>query len=142
MADKLWVESNGDGTWQAHSSDGATLKIGKGPGLFNPGDLIKVALAACGGLSSQDAVSRTLGQQPGTRIDVSGDYDEDNDRYNSFSETVTLDGSRAQKPMDEKEAQKFADRVGRHIAKDCTIAHTFRQATPVDIDIKVSGIQK
>lgn len=142
MANKLWVESNGDGTWQAHSDTGATLKIGHGPGMFNPGDLLKVALAACGGLSSQDAVSRTLGQQPGTRIDVTGDYDETNDRYNSFAETVTLDGSRASTPMDEKTAQKFADRVNRHIAKDCTVAHTYRQATPVDITIKVTGTKE
>lgn len=137
MADKLWVERNCDGTWQAHSSDNATIRIGKGEGMFNPGDLIKVALAACGGLSSEAAVKRLLGDGAKVRIDVSGDYDSDNDRYNSFSETVSLEGEDSKKPADDAEAAKVADRVSRHIAKDCTIAHTFRQATPVDIRIDV-----
>ena len=75
MADKVWVTRNADGVWEAHNSDGASMQVGKGPGLFNPSDLLKVALAACGGFSSEAAMTRLLGDDAQVRIDAGGDYD-------------------------------------------------------------------
>ena len=50
MGKRLWVERNKDGSWDAFSDDGAHLKFGKGKGQFTPGDLMKIALAACAAL--------------------------------------------------------------------------------------------
>jgi uncharacterized OsmC-like protein len=132
---RLWVDRREDGTFVAHSSDGAELVFGHGEGIFNPGDLAKIAVAACGELSSASVVERALGQNKGATIEVSGDYDETNDRYNSFSEKVSVDASGTS--MSQADADKLAKRVERHIEADCTVAHTYRQATPVDISIDV-----
>ena len=55
MGKRLWVERNKDGSWDAFSDDGAHIKFGKDRGQFTPGDLMKVALAGCAGLSEEDA---------------------------------------------------------------------------------------
>lgn len=135
MADKVWVTRNADGVWEAHNSDGASMQVGKGPGLFNPSDLLKVALAACGGFSSEAAMTRLLGDDAQVRIDAGGDYDSDNDRWNAFDETICLDATG--KAASDEAAEKIADRIRHHIDADCTIEHTFQQATPVDISFKV-----
>lgn len=136
MAERtLWVDRQDDGTFVAHSSDGARLVFGHGEGMFNPGDLAKIAVAACGELSSASPVERALGKNKGAKITVTGDYDDTNDRYNSFSEQVEVDASKA--GMSDEDAAKLAKRVERHIEADCTVAHTYRQATPVDISVIV-----
>lgn len=35
MTRRIWVERLEDGSWQAQSDDGATLKFGKGEGQFH-----------------------------------------------------------------------------------------------------------
>lgn len=136
MAQKtLWVDRREDGAYVGHSSEGAEIVIGHGEGMFNPGDLMKIAVAACGVMSSTSPVERALGKNKGAKITVTGDYDETNDRYNSFSETVEVDASG--KDMIDADAAKLAQRVERHIEADCTVAHTYRQATPVDIKVDV-----
>ena len=73
MGKKLWVERNEkDGSWDAFSEDGAHIKFGKGKGLFTPGDLSKIALAACSALSSQFAIETALGEGQGASIVVDG----------------------------------------------------------------------
>lgn len=136
MADRtLWVDRRDDGTYVAHSSDGAEIEFGHGKGLFSPGDLAQIAVAACGEMSSTSPVERALGANKGAKITVKGDYDESNDRYNAFNENVDVDASG--KNLSDEEASKLAKRVERHIEADCTVAHTYRQATPVDIHVHV-----
>lgn len=135
MSKRLWVERNKDGSWDAYSEDGAHLKFGHGRGLFSPGDLAKVALAACGALSSQFAVETALGSGTGARIGVDGDYDNDNDTYTAFSEQVTVDAANAS--LSDEDAAKLKERISRHIQKSCTVKHTYERATPVHIDIDV-----
>lgn len=135
MAKQLWVERREDGNWEGHSSEGASIVIGHSEGMFNPGDLMKIALAACGSMSSHMPVERVLGENKGARIEVSGDYDDDNDRYNSFSEKVIVDAS--DKGLNDEDARKLEKRIRAHIEKDCTVMHTYIQRTPVDIEIEI-----
>ena len=135
MGKKLWVERNKDGSWDAFSDDGAHLKFGKGKGLFTPGDLAKVALAACGALSSQFAVEQTLGEGKGATIHVDGTYDEEHDAYTDFTEHVDVDAAEA--GLTDADADKLKERVIRHIEKSCTVKHTYTQATPVTVLVDV-----
>lgn len=134
---RLWVERNKDGSWDAFSDDGAHIKFGRGSdkGLFSPGDLSKVALAACAALSSQFSVESALGEGKGARIVVDATYDADDDRYLNFSEQVVVDALEA--GLDEAAAQKLAERVRRHIEKGCTVMHTYTKETPVRMDVEI-----
>ncbi|KFI68401.1 OsmC family protein [Bifidobacterium magnum] len=135
MAKRIWVERNKDGSWDAFSDEGAHIKFGHDRGQFTPGDLMRVALAGCAGLSSQFAVETTLGEGKGAKIFVEGSYDPETDSYVSFDEHVvvdTLDSS-----LDAEDAQKLAKRIEAHIKKGCTVMHTYEQETPVRMDITV-----
>lgn len=135
MGKRLWVERAEDGTWQAHSDDGAQLTFGKGEGQFTPGDLMKIALAACAGLSSQFAMEHTLGENKGARIIVDGTYDPDHDAYINFDEQVVIDATEAN--LDDEQVEQLKKRVKAHIEKGCTVMHTYEQETPVRMNIEV-----
>lgn len=135
MGKRLWVERNDDGSWDAFSEDGAHLKFGKSKGLFSPGDLTKIALAACGALSSRFAVENALGEGKGATVRADGVYDADEDRYLSYDEYVTVDATDAD--LSDEDAQKLEERVRRHILKACTVEHTYQQATPVRLNITI-----
>lgn len=136
MGKKLWVERNEkDGSWDAFSEDGAHIKFGKGKGLFTPGDLSKIALAACSALSSQFAIETALGEGQGASIVVDGTHNDERDAYDDFTEHVSVDATAA--GLDDEDAAKLADRIKRHIDKSCTVKHTYEQATPVTVDITI-----
>ena len=135
MGKRLWVEKNKDGSWDAFSEDGAHIKFGKGAGVFTPGDLMKIALAGCAALSSEFAVSHTLGEGKGARVVVDGTYDADNDAYISFNEQVVVDAIDA--GLSQEDADKLKERITRHIDKACTVKHTYVQETPVRMEVTV-----
>lgn len=135
MGKRLWVERNKDGSWDAFSDEGAHIKFGKGKGQFTPGDLMKVALAACSALSSTFAIEHVLGEGKGARIVVDGTYDADSDAYLNFNEQVVIDATDAH--LSDEDAEKLKERVTRHINKGCTVKHTYVQETPVRMDVTV-----
>ncbi|KAA8820113.1 OsmC family protein [Bifidobacterium vespertilionis] len=135
MGKRLWVEKNKDGSWDAFSEDGAHIKFGKGTGVFTPGDLMKIALAGCAALSSEFAVSHTLGEGKGARVVVDGTYDADNDAYINFNEQVVVDAIDA--GLSDEDADKLKERITRHINKGCTVKHTYEQVTPVRMDVTI-----
>ena len=112
-----------------------SIKFGKGRGQFTPGDLMKYALAGCAALSSQFAVEHTLGEGKGAKIVVDGTYDADNDAYIGFDEQVVIDASDA--GLSDEDAEKFKERVTRHIDKGCTVKHTYVEKTPVRMNVTI-----
>ena len=135
MGKRLWVERNKDGSWDAFSENGAHIKFGKGRGQFTPGVLMKIALAGCAALSSQFAVEHTLGEGKGAKIVVDGTYDADNDAYIGFAEQVVINASDAD--LHDEDAEKFKERVTRHIDKGCTVKHTYVEKTPVRMNVTI-----
>ena len=66
---ELWVERTGTRRYTGHSSRGAEVLIGSEgvDGVFTPGELLKIALAACSGVSSDQPLA------PSARRRLSGD---------------------------------------------------------------------
>lgn len=96
---------------------------------------MKIALAGCAALSSQFAVEHTLGEGKGAKIVVDGTYDADNDAYIGFDEQVVIDASDA--GLSDEDAEKFKERVTRHIDKGCTVKHTYVEKTPVRMNVTI-----
>ena len=69
------------------------------------------------------------------KIVVDGTYDPESDSYLSFEEQVNVDATSAD--LSEEDAAKLKERVARHIEKGCTVAHTYRQETPVRVNVTV-----
>ena len=60
-------------------------------GVFTPGELMKIALAACSGMASDAPLQRRLGDDYQTTIKVSGAADREQERYPLLEERMELD---------------------------------------------------
>lgn len=80
---ELWVERTGVRRYTGRSSRGAEVLVGSEDveGVFTPGELMKIALAACSGMSSDQPLRRRLGDDYPATIRVSGPPDREQERY-------------------------------------------------------------
>src|SRR6266576_3254417 len=78
----LWVERTGARRYTGRSSRGAEVLVGSEgvEGVFTPGELMKIALAACSGMSSDAPLRRRLGEDYQVTISVSGAAVRDKER--------------------------------------------------------------
>ena len=90
---ELWVERTGTRRYTGRSSRGAEVLIGAESveGVFTPGELLKIALAACTGMSSDRPLARRLGDDYDATIHVSGDADRENEVYPRIEEILEID---------------------------------------------------
>ncbi|EIK80879.1 OsmC family protein [Gardnerella vaginalis 1400E] len=137
MTRRIWIERLEDGSWQAQSDDGATLKFGKGEGQFSPVELMQIALAGCTALSSQYAVEHALGEGKGARVLVNGTYDPEEGTYLRFQEDVTVDATNAKPALNDENAKELKERMERHINKGCTVKHTLERGAQVRVTVNV-----
>lgn len=130
----LWVERTGTRRYTGRSSRGAEVLVGSQDveGVFTPGELMKIALAACTGMSSDRPLSRRLGDGYDATIRVSGDADRENEVYPSLSEVLELDMSE----LDEAAQERLLVVVERAIDAVCTVGRTLKAGTTVDLTIE------
>jgi uncharacterized OsmC-like protein len=129
----LWVERTGVRRYTGRSSGGAEVLIGSEDveGVFTPGELLKIALAACSGMSSDHPLSSRLGDDYETTIRVSGAADREQERYPLIEENLEVDLS----GLSEDEAKKVRIVVERAIDKVCTVGRTLKSGTEVTFEL-------
>lgn len=130
---ELWVERTGTRRYTGQSSRGAEVLIGSQDveGVFTPGELLKIALAACTGMSSDKPLSRRLGDDYDATIRVSGDADRDSEVYPTLSEVLEVDLSE----LDPEAAKRLLVVVERAVDAVCTVGRTLKAGTSVDLRI-------
>ena len=130
----LWVQRTGTRRYTGQSSRGAQVLIGSEDveGVFTPGELLKIALAACTGMSSDKPLSRRLGDDYDATIRVSGAADRENEVYPVLSETLEVDLSE----LDPEAAARLLVVVERAIDKVCTVGRTIKAGAQVELEIE------
>lgn len=130
----LWVQRTGIRRYTGKSSRGAEVLIGSQDveGVFTPGELLKIALAACTGMSSDRPLARRLGDDYDATIRVSGDADRDNEVYPHLDEVLEVDLSE----LDPAAAQRLLVVVERAVDQVCTVGRTLKAGTSVDLRIE------
>jgi len=133
----LWVERTGTRRYTGRSSRGAEVLIGSESveGVFTPGELLKIALAACTGMSSDVPLSRRLGDDYSATVEVSGTADRENELYPELNEILRVDLG----AMDPEAQQRLLTVVERAIDKVCTVGRTLKAATTINLDIDVDA---
>ncbi|CCQ16918.1 OsmC family protein [Rhodococcus sp. AW25M09] len=133
----LWVERTGTRRYTGRSSRGAEVLIGSESvdGVFTPGELLKIALAACTGMSSDLPLSRRLGDDYSATVEVSGAADRENERYPELNEILRVDLG----AMDPEAQQRLLTVVERAIDKVCTVGRTLKAGTVINLDIDVDA---
>jgi uncharacterized OsmC-like protein len=129
----LWVERTGVRRYTGHSSRGAQVLVGSEDvdGVFTPGELMKIALAACSGLSSDHPLARRLGDDYQATVRVSGAADRDQERYPLLEETLEVDLS----GLSEEEKHRVLVVVNRAIDQVCTVGRTLKSGTNATFEI-------
>ena len=130
---ELWVQRTGTRRYTGHSSRGAQVLIGSEDvdGVFTPGELMKIALAACSGMSSDQPLARRLGDDYRAVITVSGAADRDNEVYPLLEEKLELDLS----GLTDQEKQRLITVVNRAIDVVCTVGRTLKSGTTVTFEV-------
>ncbi|OBJ25774.1 hypothetical protein A5646_07830 [Mycobacterium sp. 1245499.0] len=130
---ELWVERTGTRRYTGYSSRGAQVLIGSEDveGVFTPGELLKIALAACSGMSSDLPLTRRLGDDYKAVVKVSGAADREQERYPLLEETLELDLS----SLADDEKQRLLVVVNRAIDQVCTVGRTLKSGTTVNFEV-------
>lgn len=100
-------------------------------GVFTPGELLKIALAACSGMASDQPLARRLGEDYQSVVRVSGQADRDQERYPLLEETLEVDLS----SLTEAEAARLLVVVNRAVDQICTVGRTLKSGTEVAFEI-------
>ncbi|HYB37442.1 MAG TPA: OsmC family protein [Mycobacterium sp.] len=133
---QLWVERTGPRRYTGYSSRGAQVFVGAEDvdGVFTPGELLKIALAACSGMASDQPLARRLGNDYAATIHVSGPPDLE-ERYPLLEETLEVDLS----GLTEEEAARLLTVVHRAVDQVCTVGRTLKSGTEVTFEIADAG---
>lgn len=134
---QLWVQRTGTRRYTGHSSRGAQVLIGSEDvdGAFTPGELLKIALAACSGMASDAPLARRLGDDYDATIRVSGAADRDAEVYPLLEETMELDLS----GLTEAEARRLVTVVQRAVEQVCTVGRTLKSGAQVSFEVGGGG---
>ncbi|KDE98054.1 hypothetical protein CRM90_10315 [Mycobacterium sp. ENV421] len=133
----LWVERTGIRRYTGRSSRGAEVLIGSetDEGVFTPGELLKIALAGCSGLSSDQPLRRRLGDDYPATIRVSGPADREQERYPLLEEKLEIDLS----GLSAEEIERLVVVVNRAIDQVCTVGRTLKSGAEVRFEVDDVG---
>jgi uncharacterized OsmC-like protein len=129
----LWVERTGVRRYTGRSTRGAEVLVGSEDveGVFTPGELLKIALAACSGMSSDFSLRNRLGDDYQATIRVSGPADREQELYPLLEEKLEVDLS----GLTADEVKKLVLIVERSIDKVCTVGRTLKAGTEVTFEV-------
>lgn len=132
---ELWVERTGTRTYVGRNARGAEVLIGpiENDGSFTPGELLKLALAACTGLTTDAVLARRLGDDFAATITVDGVKDLEADRYPAITENLQVDLG----ALDDKARARLLTIVHRAVEEHCTVGRTVTSGT--DVALQVNG---
>lgn len=135
---QLWVERTGIRRYTGRSTRGAEVLIGSedDEGAFTPGELLKIALAGCSGLSSDQPLRRRLGDDYRAVIKVSGPADREQERYPLLEENLELDLS----GLSAAEIERLLIVVNRAIDQACTVGRTLKAGTTVTFEVTDTAV--
>lgn len=135
---ELWVERTGVRRYVGRSTRGAEVLVGNEDvdGVFSPGELMKIALAACSGMASDLPLQRRLGEDYKTTIRVSGAADREQERYPHLDERMELDLS----GLSDDEKARVLTVVARAIDQVCTVGRTLKSGTEVTFEVNDAGV--
>lgn len=130
----LWIERTGTRRYVGYSERGGVVQIGgaETDETFTPGELMKIALAGCTGLTSDAAFARRLGDDYPATIHVSGTKNLDEDRYPELVERLEVDLS----GLDAAARERLITVVTRAVDQACTVGRTLKAGATIELSIR------
>ena len=121
-APRTWVERQGTRRWVGHNARGARVEIGSGdvPGVFSPGELLKVALAGCVGLTVDAPLERRIGPDGQATVEVDSTPVPGEERYGALTDRLVVDLS----ALDDAARTRLFTSLHRAVDGHCTVGRT------------------
>ncbi|UEJ83101.1 osmotically inducible protein C [Brachybacterium halotolerans subsp. kimchii] len=127
----VWVDRVGERSLVGRNRRGVEIPIGKGEGQVDPGELLKIALIGCAGMSMDIPTSRRLGEDFALRLWAHGTSDEGSNRYEAIHEQIQLDLD----GLSADELRRLRAVIDRSIEASCTVQRTVVPGVGVDHEI-------
>lgn len=127
----LWAERVGTRRYTGHNARGAVVQIGpvEAGDVFTPGELLKLALAGCAGMSADHSLARRLGPEVSVTIRVAGPNRDES--YPELHEELVVDLS----GLNDAERDRVLTVVERAIDRNCTVGRTLESGADVAMTI-------
>lgn len=131
------VVRTGARTYEGLNERGATVRIGPADvdGCFTPGELLKLALIGCAGMSADRVASRRLGDDFEMTVWAHGRSDRDENRYRRVDEELLVDLS----GLEPDERATLIDLMDKAIRRGCTVARSVEDA--IELDLRIDGVE-
>ncbi|MFF2387764.1 OsmC family protein [Agromyces sp. NPDC058104] len=130
------VTRTGPRRYEGLNERGATVRIG-GDELegehFSPGELLKLALIGCAGLSTDRVAARRLGDDYAITIWAHGMSDPETNRYTRVEEELLVDLG----GLEASDRTKLIEIMARAIERGCTVARSVEGS--IDLDTTIDG---
>lgn len=119
---RTWVERQGTRRWVGHNERGGRVEIGSAdvPGVFSPGELLRIALAGCVGLTVDAPLERRIGPDGPATVEVDATAVPGEDRYDALTDRLVVDLS----GFDETARARLFTSLHRAVAGHCTVGRT------------------
>ena len=132
------MERTGIRRYTGRSSRGAEVLIGSesDEAVFTPGELLKIALAGCSGLSSDQPLRRRLGDDYRAVIRVAGPADRDEERYPRLTETLEIDLT----GLSDGDKERLLLVINRAIDGVCTVGRTLKAGAEISFEVADAGL--
>lgn len=130
------VTRTGTRTYEGMNERGSTVRIGPADaeGHFTPGELLKLALIGCAGMSSDRVAARRLGDDYAITIWAHGRSDREENRYRRVDEELLVDLS----GLEPQERAQLIDIMEKAIERGCTVARSVEGA--IELDTTIDGV--
>ncbi|MCL1899743.1 MAG: OsmC family protein [Promicromonosporaceae bacterium] len=126
----LQTVRKGERLYTGSNGRGAVVEMGPVDvaGAFTPGELLKIALAGCVGMSADFRFRRVLGDEFEVTVRVETSKADGEDRYETFRESIEVDLS----GLDEDTRAKTVDSVQKAVDRLCTVGNTIKASAAID----------
>lgn len=130
------VVRTGSRTFEGMNERGSTVRIGPADaeGHFTPGELLKLALVGCAGMSADRVAARRLGDDFAMTVWAHGKSDHGENRYRRIEEEVLVDLS----GLEPEERQQLIDIMRKAIERGCTVARSVEGS--IDLETTIDGV--
>lgn len=123
----VWADRAGARSLVGRNQRGVAIPIGEGEGEITPGELLKLALIGCAGMSADFTIGRRLGEDFPMRLFAHGTSAEATNRYERIDEEVQLDLS----GMTPEQTGRLQRTIAKAIEANCTVERTLAAAPEV-----------
>ncbi len=138
-APALWAQRCGPHQYIGHNERGAQVRVGDDDeaGAFTPGELLRLALAACTARSTEHLLTKQLGEDHAAVLGISAERDDDENRYASMLVELLVDLGE----LDDDARASLLEHLQSAAERQCTVGRTLSHGVAHELRVTSEPIE-